>query len=123
MRRKLLFSAACVFTVCLAASSLFSLDEVPVKKLSLSDKALHAIAYFLLVLVWGFVFSVFEKVSKKIRIILLLAGGAFLFGIIIEALQGVLTNYRDPDIWDAVANTTGILLAVGFILITRKVRS
>jgi glycopeptide antibiotics resistance protein len=33
-----------------------------------------------------------------------------LFGIILEVLQGALTDYRTADYKDALANTTGVLI-------------
>ncbi|APG61428.1 hypothetical protein LPB144_08220 [Christiangramia salexigens] len=79
---------------------------------------LHAGAYLLLVLLWKlfFVFKShdFNKYrSNLIRIALL----CFVFGMIMELLQGILTSYRDPDWWDILANSTGVIIAVVFLLL------
>lgn len=39
-----------------------------------------------------------------------------LFGILIEVLQGAVTEYRDPDWADILANSIGVLLALGMCL-------
>ena len=49
-----------------------------------------------------------------------IAGLAVLFGMLIEVLQGVLTSYREPDWFDILANTAGILLAVVIFLFFEK---
>ena len=35
----------------------------------------------------------------------------FIYGIIIEVLQGTLTSYREADLLDTFANLTGIVIA------------
>jgi len=40
--------------------------------------------------------------------------------MLIEVLQGVLTSYREPDWYDILANTAGILLAVIIFLLFEK---
>ena len=45
------------------------------------------------------------------------AFACFVFGMLIEVLQGTLTSYRTPDWWDVVANSTGVVLAVLFFIV------
>lgn len=52
---------------------------------------------------------------------MLIASAVFIYGIIIEILQGALTNYRQADLYDVFANFSGI--AVGtlfFVLVLKK---
>lgn len=38
------------------------------------------------------------------------------YGIIIEALQSLLTDFRTPDYYDVIANTIGVLVAALFLM-------
>jgi len=98
----------------LAAGSLLNLSELPPPP-SNFDKIMHIGGYFGLALLWMLWSAVHKPVNQKkvgFRKIFLVALGAFLYGIFIELLQGVLTTYRTADGWDVAANTTGILLAL-----------
>ena len=67
-----------------------------------SDKLTHLASYATLMLWWAQLFT-----TRKQR--LALATTFVLLGILIEVLQG-FTPDRQADVWDALANTTGILL-------------
>lgn len=69
------------------------------------DKVLHVTAYFTLTVSWLFAL---KKYPKNTLIILLL----FLYGVLMEFLQGWLTTYREKDIVDVIANSVGILIAL-----------
>jgi len=38
--------------------------------------------------------------------------GLIFYGIILEGLQSGLTTYRTGDVYDAIANATGVLVAM-----------
>lgn len=71
-----------------------------------ADKLYHSIAYFFLTIAWLFAFA--KKTSQIYWITL----GCVLFGIVIEGLQVVLTNYRSGDFVDILANTLGSVIAL-----------
>jgi len=82
-----------------------------------TDKMMHLGAYFGLAILW-FLYYIFKNQEERIKI-----KGFFnisiiiiLFGMLIEVLQGALTDYRDPDWADILANSIGVLLALGFCL-------
>ncbi|REE83300.1 VanZ like protein [Lutibacter oceani] len=77
-------------------------------KISISDKTIHTIAYFLLTLSW---LLTYKNKASKLKISILIIVLIFFYGIIIEVLQGIVTNYRQPEINDLIANLVGILLA------------
>ncbi|WP_298365517.1 VanZ family protein [uncultured Lutibacter sp.] len=78
------------------------------KTISISDKIIHSSAYFLLNLSW----LVASKNSiKKLKMNLLISMLVFLYGTIIEVLQGSITSYRQFEFKDLVANFIGIVLA------------
>jgi len=81
-----------------------------------SDKIGHLLAYFVFTIVWFLFFFYSEKRSGKfsgswIRAAVI----AFLFGILMELFQALLTDYRSSEWYDVLANTSGIVFAV-FIL-------
>ena len=53
-----------------------------------------------------------SKSEIKNKEYLLIVVIAVSYGIIIEVLQGVLTDTRKPDFNDVIANTTGVVIAV-----------
>lgn len=107
------------YTLLLTAGSLLNLSDLPPAP-SNFDKVLHLGGYFALTLLWMF-WSLFYKKSNQsktvFRKLAVVALAAFTYGIFIELLQGGLTTYRTADGLDVVANTTGILLALGIVLV------
>jgi VanZ family protein len=107
---------AIVATVFLA---ILSLSAVPKLNLGLGikagDKYLHFIAYFGLSLMWYFALK--DRINQKIfKIFVPLA--LIFYGIILEGLQSGLTTYRTGDIYDAIANTAGVIAA---LILFRKI--
>ena len=100
---------AVFFTISILAGSLIRSEFIVVKSISTSYKTYHLIAYFLLMLSWLYAFFKKEKFQKNVKYIIL---GCFIFGIIIEILQEVITSYRTASYLDIIANTIGVLLAV-----------
>lgn len=78
--------------------------ETPIK-ITFLDKILHVSAYFFLTFSW--LFTLRNKVKNKGIMF-----AVFLYGIAMEFLQGWLTNNRQKDIYDVIANSFGILLAM-----------
>ncbi len=103
------FVIAVIATCFIIVLSLTNLPNLNIGiKIKSSDKYLHAFAYFFLSFLWHFAFR--KKVrSFKFKILLIIA--IIIFGIIIEILQGGITNYRTTDFYDALANTVGIVMA------------
>ncbi len=93
--------------------AILSLGALPKLNIGLdlksSDKYLHFIAYFTLCLLWFFALR--DRLHRYVfRALVPL--GLILYGIILEGLQGGLTTYRTADIYDALANTAGVLGAM-----------
>ena len=109
---------AVLATVAIAS---FSLGKVPRLNLGLDvksgDKYLHILAYFVLTTSW--MFALRDRIGKSVfKIFVPLA--LILYGIILEALQSGLTSYRTGDVYDAMANTIGVLGA--FVLSNRLLK-
>jgi VanZ family protein len=78
--------------------------EIPLD-ISFLDKILHATAYFTLTISWLFALRNYSK-NKLIVLVI------FFYGVLMEFLQGWLTETRQKDIFDVYANSFGILLAM-----------
>jgi len=85
------------------------MKNVPMPKVNSFDKVLHVTGYLILTLSWLLALVKKLRPFKKIFIIGL---GVFIFGIIIEVLQGTVTTYRQTDFKDMLANLLGTLSAI-----------
>jgi VanZ family protein len=99
---------AIFFTISITIGSLVKSDLIAIEIVSISDKTIHFIAYFFLMLSWVYVFFKKKSFSKNVKFIFI---GCIVFGIIIEILQGVTTTYRTLSFLDVAANTLGVLFA------------
>ena len=98
---------AILLTVLIAYLSLKSggVDvKIPIKNI---DKFFHFSAYFTLTLSWLYALKG-KRAVLKIVILLIL------YGILLEFAQEWFTQDRTKDMFDALANTVGIIIAVFF---------
>lgn len=103
---------AVLITVSIAVLSLFNLHNFkPALNMSNIDKYEHCTAYFILTLSWLFAI---QKSEKLIKYRLILTVFVFLYGVLMEILQQVLTDYRQADLYDVFANSLGIILGILF---------
>jgi len=111
---------AIFFTISITIGSLVKSDVTAIEIVSISDKTIHFIAYFFLMLSWLYVFFKKKSFSKNVKFIFI---GCIVFGIIIEILQGVTTTYRTLSFLDVAANTLGVLFAsTVFHFFEKKIR-
>ena len=98
-----------------------SLSAVPKLNLELGiksgDKYLHFIAYFGLSIIWYFALR--NRIQKRVFNFFVPLALIF-YGIILEVLQSGITTYRTGDIYDAIANTAGVI--VGLVLFKRIIK-
>jgi VanZ family protein len=102
------YRTAWVAGVIALAGAILAVSLLPatvIEAVSRSDKFEHSAAYFALTLAAA---GVVER--RGYPWVALLAA---LFGVLVELLQGTLTTTRLADWHDAVANVTGIALALG----------
>lgn len=108
LERNALFIAILI-SVLIAIISLISLKGVHLLKTQNSDKYGHFLTYFILGLSWlKAIKNPFRKNSINYIIIFLI----ICYGIILEVLQDVLTTYRQADLLDIIANSTGVIFAL-----------
>ena len=81
-------------------------ENLPEIDFSFSDKALHTAMYFFMLVAWALALKNYRnfKIVKTAALVLC-------FGTVIEVLQGVLPFGRSYDLFDVLANFTGILIA------------
>lgn len=107
-RAKTLKIISVVYTLCITFLLLFPATHVPKIDVPSFDKLGHIIVFTILVVLWGlFAFANDKETRAKIWWVVI---GAFIYGIIIEALQGLFFESRTADGWDVLANSVGILL-------------
>lgn len=113
--RKLIPLAAYGYTLLIIVASLAKLVITFIPSgVKNSDKIGHFIAYFGFAIIWSLFFFVRNKKSSKkdfLNAVLKAVIFGIIFGIIMEVAQLVLTDYRQFDLRDALANTLGTLLA------------
>ena len=115
MLKKNLLVIALLYTIALAILSLLNTSDLPSIEIDNGDKFVHAIAYSLLCLLWYLSVKSF-KISKAL---LKASAFAIIYGIIIEVLQGTLTEVRTLDKYDVLANCIGVAF-ISIILIIRN---
>lgn len=117
--RNFILFLALAYTVALTMGSLIKPVAIVEQPFRFMDKVLHLSAYFGLFVVWVVwqllvkrrIIAIKEYILAR-KIVVVTAVLSVLYGIIIEVCQGLLTDYRTPDGWDILANTTGVLLGI-----------
>ena len=97
--------------------SLLPLKEAPKIEFTLADKLVH-LAFYFIACVLGVLFirEKFPSKFSKTKAITSMVIITILYGIVIEILQHTITVYREGDVFDAMANSLGAILAWIFLL-------
>lgn len=121
MLKKLVFVATLLYTSALALVCLIRLNNLPDVGVSFGDKIFHFLAYALLMLLWfgTFFYNFNFKTKKAITWAFVFS---VVFGMVIEVLQGTVTDFRSFDVYDAVANTIGALLTAVILWIIKTLQ-
>ncbi len=119
MLKKYALIIAIFYSLALAMVSLVKINNLPNAGISHADKIFHFLVYSVLAFLWVNTFF-FKFKYKKTKAIIYAALFSIIFGIIIEVLQGSVTASRHTDIYDAIANTLGVLFIVLILLINKK---
>ncbi|MGO1585321.1 VanZ family protein [Mesonia profundi] len=87
-------------------------DRLPKVNFEQADKVFHFTAYLILSLLWYF-YYISCNLGKRLRNPPFLIIGLLIiaFGILIEVLQDVATDYRSIDRLDVLANLLGVVVA------------
>jgi VanZ family protein len=120
--KNLYFWIAFSWTVVVAYFCLAPASDIPSVSIPNLDKLAHSFFHFVFTILW---FLFFKKQVKKKNQAKLLVGAVFFslfFGIGMEILQSRLTVTRNGDLLDVLANFTGALLALVFVLVAKQIR-
>lgn len=113
--KKLWLWLAVLWTLAIAVLCLVSFKKLPTVKLTGADKYVHAIFHLVFTGLW----YLYLKFQNK-KPLMLAFFASLVYGSLIEILQGVFTETRKADPEDVLANTTGALIAVLFVLTFRE---
>ena len=116
MRKKHLYAYAFIgWMVFVTFSSLYSFEDAELSSVNIpyGDKVVHFIFYFVAA-VLGSLFFIETKEVKSVLIknLKILALLLIFFGIIIEVIQEAMTVNRSGDVFDALANSIGVILGI-----------
>jgi len=116
-KKNFLLLALVLWIVFITTLSLVSLNGLPKISPKNGDKYVHFTFYFILtfLLILNFVYTRGIKYSLVISFM-----SAVFYGIIIEILQGILTENRKPEFADVLFNSIGSLAATIVVFLNRK---
>lgn len=115
---KWLLLPAIFCTIFIFYLSIIDTSDIPELDLSNEDKYYHFIAYFILNFIWLLVGNRYKK-SNLIQL-LYISLSVIAFGIIIEVIQELTTDYRLFDIYDILANSFAVMVSFFFFLVVKK---
>lgn len=120
MPKYLLLLVALLWTSIVSYFCLVQSNDLPVINIQNLDKYIHVFFHFVFTFVWFLFLYKHLKIGSIFRPLLTSFLLSFVFGIIIEILQGLVTTTRSADVMDGVANVTGATLAVVLVIICSK---
>ena len=118
MRKRWAFALFVLYAIVLLVLSLASLRGIPSLGTSFDDKLGHFGAYFIFTLLICNYFNALKMRSALFYAFIL----ASAYGFFMELLQKWLTEGREYDLYDALANAFGAVIAVLFVIIFRKLK-
>ena len=119
MLKKYALGITIFYSIVLAIVSFIHLSNLPEINYSNTDKIFHFVAYTGLSWLW-FHALFFKLKCNFLQALIISAIISVIFGIIIEVLQGVMTNTRVADNNDILANTLGVCLTILWLLLVKK---
>jgi VanZ family protein len=115
---KWLLLPAIFCTILIFYLSVIDTSDFPELDLSHEDKYYHFIAYFVLNLMWLLVGFRYNRANLSLFLFISLA--VIVFGIIIEVIQELSTDYRLFDNYDILANSFAVMVSFFFFIMVKK---
>ena len=116
MAKKLILTALVIcYMLLIIVGSISNLIDVPRQNIELQDKIIHFVAYALLCFLLFLMIESY-KLRNNLKYSILVS---IVFGAAIEFLQLNLTSYRSFEIFDIIANVTGILIMAKVIALNK----
>lgn len=120
LNKKLLIISAIFCTLFIVFLSLSNLSGIPKLKIGHEDKLYHFIAYFTLNTIW--LAAMFAYSYRTWLYNLCISCVIIAFGIVIEVLQDVLTDYRVFDYYDILANSLAVIISfLSFEMLKKRI--
>jgi len=117
--KKYVLSITIFYTTVLAVLSFIHISGFQEIDYNNTDKIFHFIAYSALAWFWfKALYYRFKLAFNKSLIIAAVV--SIIFGIIIEALQGVITSTRVAENNDIIANTLGVSITIAILFLFKK---
>lgn len=120
MLKKICLGAAFIWTGIILYLCLVRMSELPAITIPYVDKIVHAFFYFLFSILWFYALRFYFDKQRRAKLLMIVFFLALFFGIAIELFQNYLTTYRNGDVLDVIANTSGSLLAIFVIILLDK---
>lgn len=122
LRVKPLLIVAIIYSILVSILFFLPSSDLPKVKIKIEglDKIVHFGIHCILIILWMFYFYVKNGFKFSMKWVLPLFLSLFLFGIIVEIIQGEFTDSRGADIFDVAANLVGSLLGIVFFRIIIK---
>lgn len=95
------------------------IETPPDLGISFADKIFHSLVYLILAFLWFYTLIYHFNIENG-KAILIASLISIIFGIIIELLQEVVTETRQADLFDVVANSLGVLVATGLLILKKR---
>jgi VanZ family protein len=118
--KKICLGAALSWAAVILYLCLIRISELPEIKILYIDKIIHAFFYFVFSILWFYALRFYFKKQSSSKLLRVVFVMALLFGIAIELFQTYFTTFRNGDVRDVLANTTGVLLAITMIKLLDK---
>ncbi len=116
MAKKLILTAVVIcYMLLIIVGSISNLIDVPRQNIELQDKITHFVAYALLCFLLFLMIESY-KLRNNLKYSILVS---IVFGAVIEFLQLNLKSYRSFEIFDIIANVTGILIMAKVIALNK----
>jgi len=90
-------------------------SDVPSINIIGIDKIVHIVLHLLFTFFWGITLVKSGKWSSFSKVMYVSFLLSFLFGLLIEFVQGYFTTTRSADITDVLANVFGALFAIALL--------
>ncbi|AFU68967.1 hypothetical protein P700755_002177 [Psychroflexus torquis ATCC 700755] len=110
--------AAILCTASILVLSISDISSLPKLQISYEDKFYHFVAYFVLNSIW--LIALFKKNEYQLKKLLSISFSIIVFGIIIEVIQGSVTDSRAFDIFDILANSIAVVVSFFCFMLVKK---
>lgn len=114
--RKIISVSAAAWTLAILALCSIPGNELPDVSIASVDK----IGHFSMFAAFAWLWMHALRIEVRARLRLVFAAG-LAYAVLTEVYQGLMPLGREPDVWDAVANSAGLITGLGLWRISSRV--